>query len=322
MAVLIRAGDVPAARRVDAWLSVVCDALGRLDVRMDRDVPLRGQIEAARLGPLGVGRIQTSTPHSVHRTPGLIRRDDPELYRVVLPVAGTVTLEQDGREARLGSGDLAIYDFSRPYGLVYDSAVELAVFSFSRDMLTVPADSVRRLTAVPIRGDGGTAALASPLLRRTAEDVESYQPASAVRLSTVVLDLLATIVAEHASPGVAPSPETRERVLLRRIHAFVEEHLGDTGLSPATVAAAHHVSLRYLHRLFESQDTTVSAWIRHRRLERCRRALADPVMVDQSASAIAARCGLPDPAHFSRLFRQAYGVPPAEYRRACLLPGG
>jgi len=256
LAVLIRAGDVPAARRVDAWLEVVCDTLGPLDVRMDRDVPLRG------------------------------------------------------------------YDFSRPYELTYGSAVQLAVFGFPPEMLTVPSDSVARLTAVPILGDGGTAALAAPLLRRVAEDVETYQPASATRLSMVVMDLLATTVAEQASLVAALAPETRERVLLRRVHAFVEQHLDDAGLSPAMVAAAHHVSLRYLHRLFESQDTTVAAWIRHRRLERCRRDLADLVNFDQSVSAIAARWGLADPAHFSRLFRRAYGVPPVEYRRAFLMPSG
>jgi AraC-like DNA-binding protein len=155
-----------------------------------------------------------------------------------------------------------------------------------------------------------------------AEDVETYQPASAARLSTVVMDLLTTTVAEQASQVSALEPETRERVLLRRVHAFVEQHLGDAGLSPATVAAAHHVSPRYLHRLFESQDTTVAAWIRHRRLERCRRDLADPARFDEPVSAIAARWGLPDPAHFSRLFRRVYGTPPAEYRRACLMPGG
>jgi AraC-like DNA-binding protein len=30
---------------------------------------------------------------------------------------------------------------------------------------------------------------------------------------------------------------------------------------------------------------------------------------------VAARWGLPDSAHFSRLFRRTYGLPPAEYRR-------
>ncbi|MBO3749841.1 helix-turn-helix domain-containing protein [Streptosporangiaceae bacterium NEAU-GS5] len=319
MAVLIRAQDVPAAKRVDAWLSVVCDTLGPLDVRMDPDAPLLGQIEAARLGPLGVGRIMTSTPHAVHRTPGLIRRDASELYRVVLVVSGTAHLAQDGRSARLRGGDMTVYDFSRPYDLIYDSAVELAVFSFPRALLTIPSDVAARLTAVSISGNAGTAALAASLLRRVAEDAETYSPASAVRLSSVLIDLLTTTFAEHAAQTAALPPQTRANVLLRHVHSFIEQHLRDTGLSPATVASAHHVSLSHLHRLFASQDTTVAAWIRQRRLERCRRDLSDPVLFDQPVSVIATRWGLPDPAHFSRLFRQAYGLPPAEYRRTSLL---
>jgi hypothetical protein len=74
MAVLIRTSDVPPAHRHDAWRSIVGNTLGPLDFRSDPDVPLWGEIEAGRLGPVNVGRVQTSTPHSVHRTPGLIRR--------------------------------------------------------------------------------------------------------------------------------------------------------------------------------------------------------------------------------------------------------
>jgi AraC-like DNA-binding protein len=59
----------------------------------------------------------------------------------------------------------------------------------------------------------------------------------------------------------------------------------------------------------------VAAWIRERRLERCRRDLLDPVLAERPVSAVAARWGLTDPAAFSRLFRAAYGVPPLEYRR-------
>jgi AraC-like DNA-binding protein len=43
--------------------------------------------------------------------------------------------------------------------------------------------------------------------------------------------------------------------------------------------------------------------------------LLDPALAARPVSAIAARWGLVDPAHFSRLFRAAYGVPPLEYRR-------
>ena len=320
MAVLIRTSDVPPADRYDAWRSVVCDTLGPLDFRSDPDVPLSGEIEAGHLGPVNVGRVQTSTPHSVHRTPGLIRRGSAELYRVVLAMSGNPRLRQDGRAAQLRPGQFAIYDFARPYELAYDSAVQLAVFGFPRDLLALPPDSAGQLTAVPIAADRGTGALASPLLRRVVLDLETYQPASAARLCTVMMDLVTTAVAERAGQAESLQIESRERTLLLRVHAFIEQHLGEAGLSPGLVAAANHVSVRYLHRLFEAEDTTVAAWIRRRRLERCRRDLADPALAGVPVSTVAARWGLPDPAHFSRVFRLTYGLPPAEYRRNYLTP--
>jgi AraC-like DNA-binding protein len=187
-------------------------------------------------------------------------------------------------------------------------------------MLALPVDLVARFTAVPIAADGGAGALAAPLLRRVVLDLESYLPASAARLSTVVMNLVTTAVAERADQAQQLSVESRERTLLLRIHAFIEQHLGDTDLAPGIVAAAHFISVRYLYRLFETQNTTVAAWIRHRRLERCRKDLADPAFCAVPVSAVAARWGLPDSAHFSRLFRHTYGLPPAEYRRACLMP--
>nr|SBO94425.1 Transcriptional regulator, AraC family [Nonomuraea gerenzanensis] len=313
MAVLIRTSDLPAARRHEAWRGIVCDTLGPLDLRIDPDAPLHGEIEFGKLGTVGVGRIKTSTPHSVHRTSGLIRRDNPELYRVVLTLAGSPRLAQDGRHTQLSRGEFAIYDFSRPYELAYDSAVRLAVFSFPRELLAVPAGAVAELAALPIGAESGAAALAVPLLRRVALDHETYRPGSAARLSGVVTDLVGAAVAERLDQARSLPEDARQRTLLMRVHTFIEQRLGDIDLDPASVAAAHHISVRYLHRLFESENTTVAAWIRQRRLERCRADLISGAT--GSVSAVGARWGLPDAAHFSRLFRQAYGMPPAEYRR-------
>ena len=205
----------------------MCDTLGPLEFRSDPDIPLRGEIAAGQLGPVNVGRVETSTPHSVYRTPGLIRRDSPELYRVALTMSGQACLLQDGRTARLRPGEFTVYDFTRPYELAYDSGVQLAVFSFPREMLALPGDLVARLTAVPVRTDTGTGALTAPLLRRVALDMDGYQPASAARLSAVVMNLVTTAVAEHADQAGSLPAESREQTLLMRIHAFIEQHLGD-----------------------------------------------------------------------------------------------
>lgn len=76
------------------------------------------------------------------------------------------------------------------------------------------------------------------------------------------------------------------------------------------------MSLRALHALFEHHEATVSGWIRHRRLERSRRDLADPAQRDVPVSAVATRWGLVNHAHFSRAFRAAYGLSPVDYRHS------
>ena len=142
MAILIRTSDIPPAQRHDLWRSVVCDTLGPLDFRSAPDTPLEGEIEAGQLGPVSVGRVKTSTPHSVYRTSGLIRRDNPELYRVALAMSGRACLLQDGRIAQLEPGQFTVYDFTRPYELAYDTGVHLAVFSFPHEMLAAPTNAL------------------------------------------------------------------------------------------------------------------------------------------------------------------------------------
>ena len=106
----------------------------------------------------------------------------------------------------------------------------------------------------------------------------------------------------------------QQQALRARVLAFVEQNLRDGGLTPSAIAAAHHISLRTLHRLFESESTTIAEMVRLRRLDRCRDDLINPLAAQQSIQVIAARWGFADKAHFTRLFRATYGMSPRQYR--------
>ncbi|MFC5827363.1 hypothetical protein [Nonomuraea insulae] len=54
-------------------------------------------------------------------------------------------------------------------------------------------------------------------------------------------------------PSALP-PEIRRRGLPAQIHAFIRQNLGDARLTPDAIAAAHHISLRYPHKLFTPKD--------------------------------------------------------------------
>lgn len=108
-------------------------------------------------------------------------------------------------------------------------------------------------------------------------------------------------------------------VALRSVQHFIDQHLADAELTPAGIAAAQHMSVRSLQRLFARHKLTVAGWVRAQRLARCRSDLADPRLCQLPVQHIAARWGFTAAAHFSRSFRAAYGITPNEFRRRCAL---
>jgi AraC-like DNA-binding protein len=128
------------------------------------------------------------------------------------------------------------------------------------------------------------------------------------------LDLLGASFAERLACTSPTEPDSGKAGLLFRVRAFIEHRLGDPDLDVATIAGAHHISVRYLQKLFEGQEQTVTGWIRARRLEHCRRDLANPAFAQQPVTCIAAHWGLLDAPHFSRLFKSTYGLAPRDYR--------
>ncbi|MFE7130714.1 helix-turn-helix domain-containing protein [Streptomyces sp. NPDC057638] len=100
--------------------------------------------------------------------------------------------------------------------------------------------------------------------------------------------------------------------LLHRVEASIDRYLADPRLSPRTLAARHHISIRTLYALFDGRDRSVAASIRHRRLERCR---AELLHSTRPIGEIAARWGFASPTVFSRAFREVYGTTPSAFRR-------
>ncbi|MFC3572373.1 helix-turn-helix transcriptional regulator [Streptomyces yaanensis] len=88
------------------------------------------------------------------------------------------------------------------------------------------------------------------------------------------------------------------------------------------IADAHNMSVRYLHKLFEQEEITVSRWILRQRLERCRRDLLRATGTAPTVARVARRWGFVSPSHFSRAFRAAYGMSPREWQTAKPLPQG
>jgi AraC-like DNA-binding protein len=288
------------------------------DAYCDQTRDFSGRFHAGDLGGISFVRtVSQSKGHSgLRRDARLIRRSDPNGYRLILNQRGLTTLAHKDNKADLESGDIALIDTSHPlHGWREPGECQLLILGFPREALPVPQAAAAKLLGARLCGRAGIGALLWTAVVRASHDFSSYSPADAIRISGTLLDLIGGLIAHELETDGLLSADSRRRLLIQEIQGFIEQRLGDTDLTLAMIAQAHHISLRSMHRLFESQSWTVAEWIRAQRLNRCRRDLADPSCGDRSIRAIAARWGLTTP-HFTRVFRAAYGMSPQEYRHA------
>jgi AraC-like DNA-binding protein len=318
---VISTADVPAEDRFAFWREVNSKLWAPYDMQCEPQLldGFTAQVGVGDFGPVQVTLI-TTMPHTIHRTPKLIRQSDPEVFKLGCIVRGAGVITQDGQSLTHNVGDLKLYDTSRPYvgAFVPDFPVsQVLLLRFPRSLLPLPARDLRRVSASRIPGAKGVGALSSQFMLQLARHMHELSPADTARLSGLTLDLLTTTLADAVDASRVVPPDTRRRALMARIHAFIREHLGDADLTPDTIAAAHHISLRYLHKLFQQDGHTVAGWVRQRRLEQCHRDLANPSLAARPINAIAARWGFASAAHFSQAFRGMYGVSPGEFRNRC-----
>ncbi len=310
--------DFPPQDALAAWAEVTSDAVMPTSFqRLDDDI-FHGRLSAMSLGPVQASVI---TYHSFRssRTPKLIRVSDPECFHVGLMRSGSHVLVQNRQHCAPQPGELTFFDSSRPFDCWADG--EDLLLQLPRRLLPLSDCHLDHMLSRTLSGTRGVGRLLATFLTHLAEDGAGYRPQDGPRLGTVAVDLVTTLLAHCLDREDEAPADSRQRAMHLRITSFIQRHLADPRLTVHAIAAAHHISVRSLHRLFQQHDTSVQAWIRGQRLERCRRDLADPLKRDVPIGAIAARWGFSRPADFTRAFRTHHGITPSAYRHTALGDG-
>lgn len=271
----------------------------------------RGSVSRTEIAGVSFTTV-VAAPHRVERTVELIRSSPRQFFKVSLQMEGTSRLEQDGRSIELEPSDIAIYDTNTPYTLTFDIPFKVVVIQVPHERFEIPPQLMSRLTAVRLSGQDGLGRLISPFLATLGTDHEHLEGTAGKRLAQNAIDLLELLASsEEDAIKVTSDPHW---LLLQQISGYIQNNLGDTELKPDSIAEANHISTRHLHNLFRKQGTTVSKYIRNRRLEKCYLELTKPTRFDVPIAVVAAQWGFIDAAHFSRVFKETYGESPREVR--------
>ena len=253
-----------------------------------------------------------TTRHVIHRTAEHIRHTPEPLYVVMFQIAGTSMFTQAGSSAPLGPGDYTVSTSSVPFDWDFHGDFTVFMLRFPQAFIDAPPQSFLPLLGRAITPRDGFGRHLSPFVASVAADPDLLRGPVGRRVAQNLVDLFTTSFISEAR--LAEHIDDASSSLFQRLTGYIAAHLRDPELDPGSIAAANFISTRYLQAVFQEHGTTVTSWVRERRLAGIRRDLGDPMLRERSIGELAEHWGFLDQAYFSRVFRAAFGESPKQWR--------
>ncbi|KLU21770.1 hypothetical protein EOS_34105 [Caballeronia mineralivorans PML1(12)] len=297
------------ARAIDERFSERFGEAGRLTAENE---PFTGRIGYARIGQIQLCRL-VAQGHRVENAPRN-RSIHASHYKITIQLEGNSDFEQDGLRARLSPGQWAIYDTARPYLMSAAHSIHVAIATIPKELVRLTLAErcalVRPLTSL----SGAGRQLRQYIVDRLNE-LEISAGCGAVETASSIEWELASQIRVALQDQIA---ETRKnlhpRMLRARIVEYIEQNLSDPELTVDRIAHDLRCSKRYLHTVFDTEDNTLGRYILQLRLTNVCRTFSNPSLQRCSITELAMRWGFVSPGHFSRTFKESFGITPRDYR--------
>jgi len=245
---------------------------------------------------------------------GSNRGDEEHLY-LAITLQGASIADQRQREVTLRDGESVLVSPAERFHMTHPGKVSFLGLRLSRRMLGARASDDSLMRVIP--RDAPALSLLTRYLRLALDET---LPASAGLTGVVashVYDLAALAIGARPDADRLAGAGVRA-ARLRAIKADILAHLADPDLEVAAVALRQHITPRYVHKLFEAEATTFSAFVLQQRLACVHRMLCDARCAGRSISTLALQAGFGDLSYFNRAFRRRYGATPSDVRRGAM----
>ena len=304
-------GAIPLAERRQAWREVMTRLRLPLGERPESD-PFEGEVSCI-VSPLGMDlAVMSASPQAISgRNP-----NQPAAVWLVVLLDGEATFFDGETTATLQVGDIVYGPTGMNAALRLTTSFRLLFISAPRVALDHRLVAPLSLRVGRISGDRGLGHIFSGLLRATADTLGDMRSEQLRPIELAFTEFLVANLAAEGSPASRGGPSAARAAHLHRVCQTIETLLAEPDLTLERVANADGISARSLQKLFAAAGQNFSTYLRQRRLERCRLDLTSPMFASLSISDICFRWGFNGSAHFSRAFKDQYGVSPREYRRA------
>ena len=297
----------------DAWTSVLNDTYGRWEVGKPDNSVFFATVKSYDNTIVKIIDC-ICDPCDAIRNRASVIADDRETLTIQLVLQGHEYIDFDNEKITLKPGDMLIWDSTKSMSFwvqerLHKLSVVLPLQRF-RSWLPRTWFSIQH----HIDGQSNSGRLLADHIKSLSTSVFNGGCKDDYALIDATIGLLLNALKVENAVGPKPLRITQ----LYHTKQYMMANIQDPSLSPAMIAKAGRMSPRYLHWLFEPTDETVNQYIFKQRLDLCARDLLNPRMQNRKLSDIGLFWGFSDATHFSKRFKQQYGVSPRSFRKEML----
>lgn len=310
-------GIVPDSR-VQLWEGHNARALIPLDIRTIDERPMQAEETNLHLPSVRMASVFGSS-QIVERTEGFIGDNPTGVIAIFFATEGEAFFFHRGGHISLKPGQALVYDADRPFLRGFNHGFRELVLTIPKaryaEMVEGKGPELPAVFDFSPGGGQGEQALAQ-LVQNSLDGIAAGKPQHVTHTGPSATSLLAV---EEETLGlvrlILGESTSSESGLIAAARNHIELNLNDRDLSPAQIAAAVGISERQLSRIFSEAGTTVGRYILGKRLELAHRALSAGNQDGLTVGEIGYRFGFASPSHFSRTFRERYGLTPLQWRK-------
>lgn len=304
-------GLVPT-RRVEYWNDTVGHHITPIETRPAEPRTFHARLDTCDCGFVTISAARSTPARNIHPEK-LAARALERVFLLHVQQHGESVNSQDGRKTLLQKGDFTLCDSAREFDVSFRDPHHITIVRIPEKQLLRRLPHAGELTCVSMPADSGINGAVSGLITRFWSMCKvGMDPSMQERISTNILDLVATAYAELHEQVVAESSVVASRRLL--IKEYIERNLCESKLSPCNIARRIGYSTSYVHHLFKGEKESITQYIIRRRLEEAAEMLANNAYLSRTISEIACTWGFNSLTHFGRAFKNLHGVTPREYR--------
>lgn len=306
----VSTAHVAHKHRIDFWRANI-GALFDVDLPGEASLNrFQGSIKVVNSGEILFGE-SVAQAQTFHRSRRRVASDGLDHFMVQTFVSGGGVMPDD---SRVRPGDMLVIDLGRPHTRI---STEYRNLSF-----VIPRDFDPVLSRLLERAHDRPLSKQSPFVRLFGDHMQSFWrnvgdlERSAAR--QVIRGSMAMLQTYLLSDGQITDEvdHSASEALGKMIRRYIETNLA-SDLRPEVLAARFRMSRAQLYRVFGAQGG-VGRYIQEQRLKRSLVRLSDHSQILPSIGSVAFECGFKSESHFSRLFKERFGMTPGEARAEAL----